>query len=172
MHTCASKAVPSGCVSFLLVCQQKVLNNQIVTSGVYRYNTQPTKSRRDVSVPDMSSHWLFRYLIIISVSCQAPPLSKLHTAISTKFSLRFATNINHKCIKHRMEWNSVLYITGSCSGGKTAFYAVSIQTCHSQSHFLPYMTSSECDATTHDIIITPTEARGIWPVLPCIGLQS
>ena len=36
---------------------------------------------------------------------------------------------------------------------------VAVQTCHSQSHFLPYMLSSECDATTHDIITTPTEAN-------------
>ena len=36
-----------------------------------------------------------------------------------------------------------------------------IQTCHSQSHFLPYMTSSESDAITHHIITTSTEARGL-----------
>ena len=41
-----------------------------------------------------------------------------------------------------------------------------LQTCRSQSHFLPYKTPSECDATTHDIITTPTEARGLEPVLP------
>jgi len=34
-----------------------------------------------------------------------------------------------------------------------------VQTCRSQSHFLPYMMSSECDATTHDIITTSTEAN-------------
>ena len=37
---------------------------------------------------------------------------------------------------------------------------VTVQTCRSQSHFLSYMMSSECDATAHDIITTPTEARG------------
>jgi len=29
---------------------------------------------------------------------------------------------------------------------------ITVQTCRSQSHLLPYMTSSECNATTHDII--------------------
>ena len=38
---------------------------------------------------------------------------------------------------------------------------VAVQTCRSQSHFLSYMMSSECDATAHDIITTPTEARVI-----------
>jgi len=33
---------------------------------------------------------------------------------------------------------------------------VTVQTCRSQNHFLPYMN----DATAHDIITTPTEARG------------
>jgi len=37
-----------------------------------------------------------------------------------------------------------------------------VQTCRSQSHFLPYMTSSESDATTHDIITTPTEADRLY----------
>jgi len=32
---------------------------------------------------------------------------------------------------------------------------VTVQTCR----FLSYMMSSECDATTHDIITTPTEAN-------------
>jgi len=31
------------------------------------------------------------------------------------------------------------------------------KTCCSQNHFLPYIMSSECDATTPDIITTPTE---------------
>jgi len=44
---------------------------------------------------------------------------------------------------------------------------VPVQSCCSQSHFLPYMMSSECDATTHDIKTTLTEARSLKPVLPC-----
>ena len=66
---------------------------------------------------------LFSYLIIISLS---PPFQNGHI-----FSLRFATNINHKFIEHRMEWKSVLYITSSCSRGMTAFYA----TYHVYRHF-------------------------------------
>ena len=38
---------------------------------------------------------------------------------------------------------------------------VAVQTYRFQRHFLPYKTSSECNATTHDIITTPTGARGL-----------
>ena len=49
--------------------------------------------------------------------------------------------------------------------GQPAHNPVAVQTCDKQSYFLPYMSSSECDATTHDIITTPTEANHLY-ILP------
>ena len=46
-----------------------------------------------------------------------------------------------------------------------------VQSCRSQSHFLPYMTSSEY-ATTHDIITTPTEASLLESVSTSIPMDT
>jgi len=87
--------------------EKKGLNNQIpqvFTDVILNQQNQTGMFLFLIYISQVGSfHYLLSYLIIISVSCQAPSLSKLHTAISTKFSLRFATNINHKFIKHRMD---------------------------------------------------------------------
>jgi len=55
-------------------------------------------------------------------------------------------------------------ILGAAYGGsqQSAHYPVTVQTCHSQNHLLPYMMLSECDATTDDIITTHTDASNVY----------
>jgi len=75
--------------------------------------------------------------------------------------------VAHICCKASSDACHTIVILDVAYGSvqQPAHNPVAVQTCHSQSYFLPYMTSSECDATTHDIINTPTEANHLY-ILP------
>jgi len=59
---------------------------------------------------------------------------------------------------------------GTCSIQQPIYNSVAVQTCRSQSHFLPYMTSSEYDVTDHHTITTPIKADPPNPVFTQIVL--
>jgi len=89
--------------------------------------------------------------------------------------------VAHVCYKASSDTCHTVVILDVAYGSvqHPAHNPVAVQTFRSQSHFLPYMTSSECDATTHDIINTPTEANHLY-ILPesfemlavCKGIES
>ena len=70
----------------------------------------------------------------------------------------------HICCKAGSDASHTVTILDVARGSiqQPAHNPVALQTCCSQSHFLPYMLSSEWNPTTHDIITTPTEANRLY----------